>query len=378
MTPTPDDPASAATREWDTHLARQLENKDRAYTFDMDEMPEEGYMARFPALAEAIRFLDDHVKVAYYKADAAALAHQKTHRRLAGVAIIGGALAIVLAIGQLALKASHPGSIRSIGLLEGVAVGMALAAVAIGFWAKFDHQWFIQRHIAERLRMLKFQALGQATFWSGQRDGWQHWVRRQIADLQHIADIRTVKAWATGGQAEPFEPVPPSCPDDETATAAVAIYYRRKRVDFQAAYFKQQSEKLEKESAWLHGLGLPLFFASNGIVIVHFLTDAIPHHWLDPKATHILECIGVWALALAAILPVLGFAARAWVGAFERTRSAHQFHAKHQGLLRSSNDLLRDQASCAATMHHIAHLEHFLEHEHREWLRLLMDAEWFL
>ena len=371
MTPIPDDPASAATREWDAHLARQLENKDRAYTFDMDEMPEEGYLARVPALAEAIRFLDDHVKVAYYKADAAALAHQKTHRRLAGVAIIGGALAIVLAIFQLALKASHPGSIRSIGLLEVVAAG---AAVTIGFWAKFDHQWFIQRHIAERLRMLKFQALGQAKFWSGQRDGWQRWVRRQIADLEEIADIKTVKAWSIGGHAEPFEPVPPSCPDDETATAAVAIYYRRKRVDFQAAYFKQQSEKLEKESAWLHRAGFWLFFCSNVIVFVHFLADAM----LDPKAAHILEWIGVWPLALAAILPVLGFAARAWVGAFERTRSAHQFQAKHQGLLRSSNDLLRDQASCAATMHHIAHLEHFLEHEHREWLRLLMDAEWFL
>lgn len=69
---------------------------------------------------------------------------------------------------------------------------------------------------------------------------------------------------------------------------------------------------------------------------------------------------------------------RAWIGAFERIRSAHSYEAKHHALEKCTKDLKCDEADCAATMHHIAHVEHFIEHEHREWLRLLLDAEWFL
>jgi hypothetical protein len=30
------------------------------------------------------------------------------------------------------------------------------------------------------------------------------------------------------------------------------------------------------------------------------------------------------------------------------------------------------------TLYHIAHIEQFLADEHREWLRLLQETEWFL
>lgn len=371
------DSGRPATRQWDEHLAQQLEDPKRAYTFDMEEKPESEHLAHFPRLAEAIRFLDEQVKPAYARADSEALLHQKRHRLLSRVAIIGGGLAIGFAILQLALKQSLPAWTGMVGWLEGVAVLAGLAAVVFGLWAKSDDQWFIQRHVAERLRMLKFQALGRTEFWSGQMEEWRRWVGEELAGIQAIGDIKTVKAWATSGHAEPFEPVPPACLQDETALATV-IYYRRKRVDFQAAYFRRQSERFKMEAPWLHQAGLPLFFGSIVMVILHFIADYAGHHTHDHAAARFWEIVGVWALALAALLPVLGFGARAWIAAFERTRSAHQFQAKHRGLVRSSDDLARDQADCAATMHHIAHVEHFLEHEHREWLRLLLDAEWFL
>ena len=69
---------------------------------------------------------------------------------------------------------------------------------------------------------------------------------------------------------------------------------------------------------------------------------------------------------------------RAWIGAFERTRSSHLFEDKHHGLMNTFEGMEHDEGDCAATMHHIAHVEHFLENEHREWLRLLLEAEWFL
>lgn len=377
MTPPADQSGMSATEQWDRHLAQQLENKDRAYTFDMEEAPEREHLAHFPRLEEALRFLDEHVKPVYSSADSEALLHQNRHRLLSRVAILGGGLAIGFAILQLALKQSLPGWTWMAGALEAVAVLAGLAAVGFGLWAKSDDQWFIQRHRAERLRMLKFQSLGRAEFWASQMDEWRRWVSEELAGILQNSEIKKVKEWATSGQAEPFEPVPPACLQDETALATV-IYYRRKRVDFQAAYFRRQSERFKKEAPWLHQAGLPLFFGSIVMVILHFIADYAGHHAHDHAAAHLWELVGVWALAMAALLPVLGFGARAWIAAFERTRSAHQFKAKHRGLVRSSDDLVRDQSNCGATMHHIAHVEHFLEHEHREWLRLLLDAEWFL
>jgi hypothetical protein len=75
---------------------------------------------------------------------------------------------------------------------------------------------------------------------------------------------------------------------------------------------------------------------------------------------------------------VLGLGARAWLGAFERVRVARLFEAKSRGLLATARAMKADQADHAAAMHHVAHVEHFLENEHREWLRLLLAAEWFL
>lgn len=364
--------------EWDRHLARELENKGRGYTFDMDEGPEQTRLARFQSLEEAIRFFDEAVKPPYKEADDRAVSHQKKHKMLAKVAIVGGGFAICFAILQLAIKQSVPAWTVMVGWLEGFAVVIGLVAAAVGLKAKFDYQWFIQRHIAERLRMVKFQALGQTEFWGGQTGEWQDRVRGMVAEIKAISDIKTVKAWATEGSAAPVEPPPPNCPADRIATAAIAIYYRRKRVDFQAAYFKKQSEKLVKGNAVLHHAALPLFLASIGAVALHFAADYIAAQTHEHPARQAWELTGVWALAFAALFPVLGFIARQWLGAFEGPRSAHLFQAKHRALGKSSENLGLHRADCVKTMHEIAHVEHFLEHEHREWLRLLLAAEWLL
>ena len=75
----------------------------------------------------------------------------------------------------------------------------------------------------------------------------------------------------------------------------------------------------------------------------------------------------VWCVAFAAIIPVSGLGMHAWFAAFELPCSASLFAAKHQALVRAATHLQQDSGNVPATLRHICQVEHFLEHEHREW-----------
>ena len=362
-------------------MRQQLSAPGRAFTLDMEDEPEIPQLAQFGVLNDAIQFLNHEVARAYRAADEAALQHQRHHRQLARWAISTGAAAVMLAIVQPALK-SAPDSWRGFVVwLELAAVVIGVIAVVFGLKAKFDSQWFIQRHVAERLRMLKFRALGRAELWCGNRAGWEDWVRGQIAAILAITSIEQVKEWAAGGEAEPDEPQPPPCTLSAPVLRAYSIYYRWKRVEFQSAYFKKQAEEFRKQSKPVAHLGRPLFFLTITAGALHFFADWRAHVAETAHAestAHAWHAIGVWALAAAALIPVGGLCVRAWTGAFEHARSASLFEAKRRALVTLSGQLDKDCGDLPKTMHHIAHIEHFLEHEHREWLRLLLEAEWFL
>lgn len=368
--------------EWDAHLSRELAalknnaNSTRAYTFDMDDGPEDAHLKGFARLGKALAFLNTTLTPEYRAADRSAGINQTWHRWLANGAIFFGVLAICCAIVQLALKQSLPSWTGLVAELEYVAAGAALIAVVVGLVAKFNKRWFVKRHVAERLRMLKFRALGQPDLWADNENAWRGWVTAEIHSLLSIKKIDQVRNWSRAKVRTP-EPVPPQCVEDEATNTAITTYYCRKRVDFQAHYFKKQSEKYERQSHPLHSAGLWLFFISVLAVLAHFVaeqfagaaTEADKHTW---------EQVGIWCIALAALLPVVSAGIRAWLGAFELARSADLFDANHASLVVISKDLLLEKAQCASTMRQIAYVERLLEDEHREWLRLLMNAEWFL
>lgn len=381
-TESPTTGATTTPGTFDAHLERQLTGGARAYTLDMDDGPEQQHLADAGILNEALTFLHENLDAPYDAADKAAGRHQGTHRRLAKTAIFTGTLSVMLAIVQLCFEQTLPTWKVLAQGFEGLAVVAGVIAVMVGLWAKFDHQWFIQRHRAERLRMLKFLALGQTELWDGRMDAWKKWVRDGISDIAKITKIEQVKEWAKGGNAEPLEPAPPSsCAESMQTLEAFSSYYRWKRVEFQAAYFGKQAGKFRNQTRPLAHLGLPLFFLSVLAVVVHFVAEwtgqrlESQHHAASAKVWHVAAA---WALALAALLPVLSLGVRAWLGAFEHVRSASLFEAKQRALRAISNQIAKDHGHLGKTMHHTAHVEHFLEHEHREWLRLLLDAEWFV
>jgi hypothetical protein len=364
----------------DEYFAAEFTKPARTGTFDMVDEPDLPQFTRFPRLHDAVQFLDTQLRPSYEAADRAALRHQRTHRAVANIAIVGGGLAIGFAIVQLALKQSGPTLAHYVAGLEAVAVIIGVTAVLFGLKARFDHQWLLQRHIAERLRMLKFQAFGQSALWEGNIAAWQKWVLDQRAAIKSISTIQQVKDWVFTDRVQ-GEPLAPSSTVASADDIAIATYYRRKRADFQAAYFDRQSHKLSRGSRWLHPAGLPLFFISTLAVLVHFAVDLMgggAESHSTATGAHGLELVGIWALTCAALLPVLSLCMRAWMGAFEYSRSAHLFKAKQRVLADGSVALCADQANCALTVRRIAFMEHTLEQEHREWLRLLIEAEWFL
>ena len=63
---------------------------------------------------------------------------------------------------------------------------------------------------------------------------------------------------------------------------------------------------------------------------------------------------------------------------FELARRARSFKNKHQEMIDAAERIRCNPASLVSILNEMSHDEHELEHEHRDWLRLLMHVEWFL
>lgn len=361
------------------HLAAQMILGERSGTFDMCDEPEAQVLAPFAELRAALQWLEEKVTEPWRAADQKALRTQSQHRLLAQTAIITGTAAIVLAVVQLSIKLTWRQWTSIALVLEAAAVVAAVVAVAVGLTAKYNRQWLGQRHLAELLRMLKFRALGE--IWRLDPISWRKWVEDQLDELNGAADFERVEQWSREGDVEPYDPRITTSSLDPNSAKALTIYYRIKRLDFQANYFKSRHDTYTRQTGrWLH-LSLPLFLASVFCVLAHFAAEFWDRRLQSAGDVHGAEVwhnIAIWCVALAAVIPVLGIGVRAWFAAFELPRSASLFAAKHRALVRASAHLQEDSDDVAATLRHMAQSEHFLEHEHREWLRLLSDSEWFL
>ena len=95
-------------------------------------------------------------------------------------------------------------------------------------------------------------------------------------------------------------------------------------------------------------------------------------------AAHVWELASLWGIVLAAALPVAGIGVRAWSAVFELSRKARSFAAKHLAMHKAVARLGDGRDELPVILSHIRHDELYLVQEHREWLRLLLGAEWFL
>jgi hypothetical protein len=330
--------------------------------YDMDDSDD---FERWPNLKSELRCCKDTVGEAYQEADSASMHYQTEHRVLVFVAAAGGMLAVLFAIVQLSpLLQPHT---RWIIYAEAGAAFVAVVAVVLGVRAALSKRWILEREKAEHCRYLKFAFLTRPKLWT-RRD----WLRDRVEQL-NTPNKETLKRWAER-EDDVYEDAPLDVPAniDTAKLEDLVAYYREKRLRYQQCYFEAQ---VQRRHLWERLTSLApiwFFFASILAALGHFVYDLI--HRSPLHSEH--DEVSLALLLLAACLPVAGAAVRTLRGAHEFGRNVLRFRATAHKLGQLENDLQRE-ANLQAKLKVLQRVEQVLEAERREWLRLMVDAEWY-
>ena len=294
---------------------------------ELDMIDTAKQMEYWNLLREPLRRCAEIVYTAYERADAAALRHQRRHRLLASLAALFGTIAVLIAIFQLAF----PQLVESLNLwslptLETLAALTAFAAVFLGIMIAGKARWLLERHQAERLRLVKYRFLIDPETWCGEENLKERMVR--LGD--EVNEVTAMKPHQFREWAEelgrPDEP-PESrlCSLDPETLEQLVDYYRAKRLIFQVLYFHDRTRR-NVPMAWLTGWLAPvLFFGSVASVLLHYLIDFFVHDLTVHELSHVF-------VFLAAALPTVGAGIRTVRAAHEFARNKVRYRAKEVGL----------------------------------------------
>ncbi|MEO6391034.1 MAG: hypothetical protein ABIP75_04225 [Pyrinomonadaceae bacterium] len=320
-------------------------------------------------------------------ADKKALRHQHRHRMIAVAAAVFGTLAILFGLLQLIIPAGRLGGTTSapfaVIVSEVLAASFAVIAVGLGIRVALQRGWLVERHKAERLRLLKFGALIDPSLWSkipGAMQAWQSGIETKLAEIEAI-DWKRLKDWAKG------EPLPAYATAAETGLTAgelaeLVAYYHDRRLQFQFDYFTDRENRLDRWDRITREIGPLFFFVSILAVLIHFVYDLASeylfHHEETTAAGHSsgLGMVSVVLILIAASLPVLSAGLRTVRGTYEFARNSIRFHAKRVAL-NLLKERLKSEQDAKTVFYQLWVCEQVLESEHREWLRLMIEAEWF-
>jgi hypothetical protein len=365
----------------------QQAEKPRDY--DMDDSHD---LQRWPKLAPVLQDCDTTLGEAYRRADSISRDYHFRHKAATIMAALGGMFAVLFAIAQLPpflpLVELHPHSFKH---LEPVAAVVALFAVVGGLWAALSKKWLVERERAERCRFLKFDLLISLESWGNfltSRER-QDKLRAQLKEKLETINWQSIRRSAARGD-EPFQ--------DTTSRVAASIdrerleqlleYYQEKRLCYQLQYLERQAERRRRWDELTRVLPLWLFFASIAAALLHFLYDVGP--FSDLLGVHPVEVrvgtetqrkvefdvLSLSFLMLAACLPIIGAAIRLLRTAHEFGRNTLRFRATSNEL-KQLLDRLEKVADPQAKLEILHKTERALQAERREWLRLMIEAEWF-
>ncbi|MDT7602041.1 MAG: hypothetical protein QOF61_38 [Acidobacteriota bacterium] len=355
---------------------------------DMEDAPAEtaGYT---PQLASALAHFQARCAAHFNESDAAALRQQRAHRRIVRTFSVAGTFAVTFSILHLTRLLPLEGQtwlIRSLalGLFAGelIAVLFAVGAVIYGIVRASQGHWLVGRHKAEMLRLLKFRMLLDPSLVAGsdaRRGEWEAKLAREIERIDRV-DESALREWVEETRVPDVPLCPPGAIDAGVIRDALD-YYRRKRLDPQRSYFFKQAERNLRWD-WSTRLVPPLlFFGSVLFALVHLVAEAFEIHesgwddyfknWAGGASPLAVVCI-----ILAAILPAFGAGLRGLRSAYEFSRNTLRFRAIHFALEMLRERLSRDDARPEEIWRDLWWCEWLLEAEHREWLRLMIEAEW--
>lgn len=334
---------------------------------DIRDLPEDP--DRWPRLAGPLRVCAEVVGPAFREVDEKALRHQWYHRLLTKLAAVFGTAAIVFAILQLAFADAIGASAMAVSeVAAGILAGLA---VALGLLVAFQKNWLVKRNQAERLRMARYRYLIDPDLWAGDPAAEAACRERLEEEVRAITatGIQEVHHWV-GNDSVPSPP-PNVLGLDATTPAGEELiaFYRARRLRYQLDFFGRRAEENRAIDQFTRYLSPVLFFGSVGAALVHFGYDILKH-------ADRLDTFSRWMIVLAAALPVLGGAIRTLRSAYEFSRNTYRYRAKAVALetIVTGLDHVRDPRSRFLALWVS---EQTLENEHREWLRLMLEAEWF-
>jgi hypothetical protein len=346
----------------------------RSAGFTGDDMVDPRGWLEAGHLREALRHCQGPFVEQYQALDRRATRDQAAHFFCATAAAAAAAVGILAALvqaGYRAIPGLHIAWLSFPTLLLEAAAGLgAAAAVGGGIWTAYHHEWLLNRYKAERLRYAKFHFLTSPDLWIPAR------APRAIADLAETARtirrhrIDDVKAWLKTDRA----PRPRAIPADaDLSVSAPAIrelraYYRDTRLAAQLEYLAGKAEARSHRREIIGRTPQLLFFATAAIILVHFV--------LDLSLGEGAPVTAVVLVLVAVLLPALGAMLRTIFSAYEMGRNATRSTAKLRALDEMSAPIREDDEP-RAILHNLWLCEYIIESDHREWLRLMIDAEWF-
>jgi hypothetical protein len=337
---------------------------------DMVDVP--GELDRWPLLRDRLERCRAVLSEPYTSADREALYQQRHHRWITLIAVLFGTLALLVALFELTDKdlVGHPDLLLAIDL---GATLIAVAAVTLGIIAGRQRRWLVERHKAERFRMARFQCIVDAVLWGGSPDDLErrlHQLGRQGQDIGAL-DHAALHNWIKDDQILDV-PAPAGAIDPDTLKQ-LAGYYAARRLDTQMEFFSRRAEGNETWDWWTRHLPPILFFGSVGLALAHFVYDLVSWAWpgLDLPSTS-----SVWLVVLAAALPIISAAIRTYRTAKEYGRNSIRYRGKLVALRRLAERLEKEKDP-DAIVRDLWCCEQILESEHREWLRLMIESEWY-
>jgi hypothetical protein len=283
-----------------------------------------------------------------------------------------GASAVLFAIGQLSnLTSNNWVERRMFPTLEFSLAAAAVLVALVGLGGTVQEKWFVARYRAERLRHLKFDFLLRPVLWSGDEEAAEDCRQGLDAEVKMIvaSEFANVESWMLQGTV-PQVAAAARLPEEEWTV--FRDYYRNKRlagqIDYLAGAKERNSELNNRSRTW----PTVLFFGSIAFVLAHFCVDLV--NWRTGSGPD--DLVGKVALMVAAGLPVCGAGIRVFRGVFEYGRNAARSTATH-GVLLDLSERLRRANGSSEVFREISFCEQVMEADLREYLRLMVSAEWF-
>jgi hypothetical protein len=337
---------------------------------DMEDTPAE--LRRWPHLQRALRVCSDVIMPTYLKADEAAIRHQRWHRWLTLAAALSGTITVLAGILQL----SHLVSPAWPLWVEVAAALFAVFAVLLGVLSLRQKRWLLERHKAERCRLLKYRFLIDPAIWQSSDDDWGSHVGRLRRDAEAVERLEADRLHH-GAEEDLIPDLPKALISPRAVDRPprdLLDFYQYKRLQLQMAYFARQAERNVRFDRYTRLLPPGLFFVSVAFACLHFVYDLLRATEHGPTPPH--DPLSVLLIVAAIAIPVIGACVRTLRTAYEFARNTSRFRAKYVALERLAERLQRENDP-AALWYAMWCCEQMMDAEHREWLRLMIEAEWF-